>query len=878
MLYRFGALTILLGLFATTALADRSKKALKDLSQGKFEDVIVTLTKDLAKDSLNPSTHYIYSLLYTKPAFFGYNVDQAHSYILKSARIFESMETKQKSGPEKLGINASTILHQKILIDSLAYDEARQRHTIDAYEYFMATYHDADQKALAEAQRDILAYDEALRKNTWQAYERFFTQYPGAKQVREARSRYDRLIFEDKTKGKSLASYRKFLSDFPDTPYRSMAEKAILEMAAIDNHPTSYTRFLQEFPNTTWRKLVLDLMYHADKSHHQGTYFQLQFPHGLAKDSLAALQELEVAPWIAVFENGKYGFMNVEGKMMLPPAYEGIYEAYLCGNIEADYIITSDTNGSKSILNRAGKPLYSGKFDSCTDIGAGLLLLKTSDGSLVLQKSGAVLFEGDFSEIEVIANSLLLVRNKSGSGVLSLLGKPLVDASYENISQSGDFLIIEKGNRKAVLSIPVIYKIADKDLLSIELKYEDAEVVRERYMLVAEEDLEGVIDTQQKWIVPIKNQQITPLPFGWLLRTKDGFRIIHDKDPTVQATLYNNILGNYAWTALKQSGKWLLRSNIDENYVIANLDSIALIGRFAAFFEINGLKKLLFNTISEIQLKSGSVVSVIGASKSTNSPNEYYQVKEPDRCVVYNQWGKQMFAERVDYVNTLMPGYFETSYRGRKGIIDTLGRFALETKYHAVGAVTDKLAMIISDGKFGLIDLPKKRTIGASYDERLKVYNEKFLVAVQGGKKGLISAENARKQLNFDYDEIQFWTDTLALARRAGTWRLVDIYTGKVKDDQIASFKLIGKAEGNLMMIYLTGTGWGIMDSKRGTILKPVYNDIVNLGTVERPVYFTEQHLPNAEFYVVTYTDAQGNVIRSQAFRSDEYSKIYCDQ
>jgi hypothetical protein len=286
----------------------------------------------------------------------------------------------------------------------------------------------------------------------------------------------------------------------------------------------------------------------------------------------------------------------------------------------------------------------------------------------------------------------------------------------------------------------------------------------------------------------------------------------------------------------------------------------------------------VFPQADDIALRAESAVSILGASRAGNAAAEYYLVKEKDRCMVLSPSGKPLFAEKVDHVSYLMPGYFETTYRGMKGIVDSLGRFALETKYQAVGAIGGGKAMILNDGSFGLIDLPRKRLIGASYQERLQVYNDELLIAKLGGKLGLISQDRARRMLNFSYDAIEFWTDSVALVQEKDGWSLQKIYGGRSPLTGIKSYELISQKSSTKAIKILTEQGYNVLHSTKGLLFSNYYLDIVNLGTELSPIYFTERYDATLQKYEIKYWDEDGKILRTQYFDDKRYSVLYCDE
>ncbi len=69
---------------------------------------------------------------------------------------------------------------------------------------------------------------------------------------------------------------------------------------------------------------------------------------------------------------------------------------------------------------------------------------------------------------------------------------------------------------------------------------------------------------------------------------------------------------------------------------------------------------------------------------------------------------------------------------------------------------------------------------------------------------------------------------------------------------------------------------FGVISNRRGIVVPMQYSDIVNLGSKEVPLYFTERHIEEAGISVVVYYDSFGKIIRKQAMEADEFEKIYC--
>jgi hypothetical protein len=70
---------------------------------------------------------------------------------------------------------------------------------------------------------------------------------------------------------------------------------------------------------------------------------------------------------------------------------------------------------------------------------------------------------------------------------------------------------------------------------------------------------------------------------------------------------------------------------------------------------------------------------------------------------------------------------------------------------------------------------------------------------------------------------------------------------------------------------------YGVMSSRMGLIIPISFTDIINLGTLDDPLYFTEKYIEEAGIYIVVYYNKKGELVRKQAYEEEEYERILCD-
>ena len=78
------------------------------------------------------------------------------------------------------------------------------------------------------------------------------------------------------------------------------------------------------------------------------------------------------------------------------------------------------------------------------------------------------------------------------------------------------------------------------------------------------------------------------------------------------------------------------------------------------------------------------------------------------------------------------------------------------------------------------------------------------------------------------------------------------------------------------MAIVHQHTNYGVVHNQKGTIIPISYNDVVNVGSDEKPLYFTEKQVEEAAIFVVLYYNDKGELLRTAVYDQEEYDKLHC--
>ena len=167
--------------------------------------------------------------------------------------------------------------------------------------------------------------------------------------------------------------------------------------------------------------------------------------------------------------------------------------------------------------------------------------------------------------------------------------------------------------------------------------------------------------------------------------------------------------------------------------------------------------------------------------------------------------------------------------------------------------------------------------LSAKYKKALKPFGVHYFIGTKGASFGLVNLEN-QDVTGYKFDEILDWNDSIALVKEEDEWKLYDIKNDNYVFEGISEYKVLRDDEEEKILLITKDSKSGILSNIHGEVVGATFNDIINIGSVETPVYFAEKYILEADFYVVIYYNSKGEILRKQIFtEAKEYEKIYCE-
>ena len=818
------------------------------------------LKKTLKKDTLNPEARYVYSLLFFTDTYPRYNLDSAYKHALASLSDFQKSTIRQKEKMKRFPLDSAILVNLRKKIDSVAFERAKKINTVNSYQFFSDQFTFASQQSAAIELRDEVAFLDALKINTYKTFKDYVIQYPSSHRKVEAEQRYEKLLFDDRTRDGKLKSYRNFLTDYPLTTYRGDAEEFIFEISTASGKPDDFAQFISSYPASYSRKKSEDILYHLQRSDEHPT------EHLSLTDSLKRISVLEKGYWVPVMKNEKFGFMDQDGKETIAPRFDFIYDEYKCGEIRTDYVITSD-----GIFSRSEELIFKGITEEVIELGLGFLKVQDSTCFHVVHKSGFKLNSICLEDAKLVANRFIAYQVNSKWGLMALTGKIVLPVEFEDIYSLEQIIVLVKSGKRSLKTPEQIASLADKNLFAESIVFDVIRQLDSSTYLVKNGSLEGTIDSHLEFIIPLDRHVLTKTPYGYVAKKNETFRVIGIADELADQQ-YDEIRFYENWLSLKnETGQHLYSIPKKENIAI-ELDSIWFLNRLAF-----GLKE---DTL-HVFLNSG-VHSVFSAQsdfqfiKSSGIELFFHTQEKSVRNVYDAATGIRMFQLNFDEIEYFGDQIFMITYKGKKGLVQSDGKSVLPIEYSQIVIAQNNYASLFKDKKFGLYDLKNRRLIKPLFESNVKPFRENIYVTSKEGRFGFIDAD-AKPLGKFEFDEVIEWNDSTALVKRNFQWLIYNWRTGKIHVDMIRDYRMVLNDAEERIMIAHQGTAYGVISNRLGIVVPCTFSDIVNIGSNEYPLYFTEKNVEEAEIYVVIYYNKLGEQLRRQVFEKVEYEEIYCE-
>lgn len=850
------------------------------MNKEKYAKAEKLLIRSLEKDSLNPAAHYLYSRLYLDTAYTQ-DIDTAQYFIQQALAELPEADKKDRRRLRKIDADSASLVAQLQQVDSAAFERAAETHTLEAYNYFLDRYANASQAADARRRRNALAFRAAEEENTYQSYQRFFQTFPQAAEAEEARERYEELLFIANTQTGTLDAYVRFLDAYPETPYRSRLLKNIYQLGTAGHEAEQYARFIRRYSNNLHTREAVNQLYLLHKEQSGPAGFLESYPGLPFQDSLRQLVELDKQALLAVLTEDKWQFINEQGTVILPAQFDDVHPDYLCETVAADYI-EAIRGLEPVVMAKNGSTILQEDYQQLEDLGYGLLRIRQNNQWGLLTKSGRQLLPAAYENISLLGDNLLRVKEYGRQGILTMNGQWLAEPTYDSLARLGDFILLFRNNQIAVSSTgALITSLQNNQPLSHAFNYRQATLADTAHLLVHTTNGEqAVLNQQLETVIPPTSGQIRSYEGGWLLEKDEGIYILDSQGEDILHTPFRQVRVREPWIAYKADSLWGLYNTRLHEATFDVYDSLSILHPHIIVAHKEKQKVALFvgqDTVAADLTGTDSYRLLRPVTRTSRQQEQVYLlVSDGNAKKIYHHSGRLITQGR--YTEVVAPDNQLLMFKSARGtaIADTSGQVLLKPEYEAVGNYQNGYFATLQKSRFGIFNPYKELHIRPQYTVALRPYTDSLLIASKNKRWGIIDHAN-KAVMPFEYEQLQYWTDSVVLAEQQGAWQFINIHQQEPLYGPCRSLRLIKQTQQESLAIIYTGEGYGVYSSRLGEIIAPTYDDIVNLGTAENPLFYCEKEVKEADLFVVVYMNASGETIYRRAYPRVEWLKLLCE-
>jgi len=318
---------------------------------------------------------------------------------------------------------------------------------------------------------------------------------------------------------------------------------------------------------------------------------------------------------------------------------------------------------------------------------------------------------------------------------------------------------------------------------------------------------------------------------------------------------------NNQFTLRHTSNRWILRdkSTFDSLYAVATV--------------VVGVRN--DSTFLHTETFNPEFAGQLLVEALTSPDSIYVCVHQPGKKTVLSTSGEKLFSLACDRIEYAGAGFFLAVKKDKKIILNANGKIYPALDFDVLGNASSYYISILHKKKFGLINRPTKKIIKPAYDRNVVPYNSRLLIAYQSNAYGFIDWSN-KQQSKFQFEEVRYWNDSVALVKINFAWRLYDLYEKAFKPGKISEYSSFELPSNEIIAVFQQDNYYGVMSNKNGVLLEPTFTSIINLGTKETAFYFTEKYVEEAAIYIVIYYDQYGKQVRRQVYEEEDYRNIKC--
>jgi hypothetical protein len=395
---------------------EKGMKALSDKNYGLANDYF---RKGIKKSAA--VAYYGLSKLHVANDFR--NLDSAYSFILKSESLWFYINEKQVlNWKSDFNLDINAIFSQKELVSQLKFNEIQLNPSVASWNQFIEKHPFFLSKNTAIYLRDQLAFEMAKKEKTSVALKLYMDSLPESSFVPKAQHLFYDLEYAEMTADGKLASFVRFYENCPSNTHLMEAAKEIYRLATINHTVEEYVQFVRTYPsnpyeNEAWRNVYK--IYLKEYSEEKYAAFQKEFPDYPFMQELSVDLDLFQMKLYPIISNGKYGYMNTQGKLIIPAIYSEV------GPFQDGLAVVSKDE-LFGIIDKKNQVVVDFQYDEMSEFMSNRAIVRQGEKYGVINRSGKCIFPLEFEDISLGTNRIYTVVKDGKSTLYNLNFEPVL--------------------------------------------------------------------------------------------------------------------------------------------------------------------------------------------------------------------------------------------------------------------------------------------------------------------------------------------------------------------------------------------------------------------------------------------------------------------
>ena len=359
------------------------------------------------------------------------NLDSAYYYALKSDTLWQLVPEKLKATwKSEFSFDKSAIESQLQVASQLIFDQIQANPSVFAWNQFIEKHPFFLSRNTAIYLRDQLAFDLAKKQNTSRALKLYMDSLPESSFVPKAQHLYYDLEYAEMTADGKLASFVRFYENCPLNTHLMEAAKEIYRLATKNHSLEEYVQFVRTYKtnpylNDAWRNVYK--IYLKEYSEEKYAAFQKEFPDYPFMQELSVDIDLFQMKLYPVVSNGKYGYMNAQGKLIVPAIYNEVAPFQ-------DGLAVVSKEELFGIIDKKNQVIVDFQYDEVSEFTSNRAIVRKGEKYGLINRSGKLIFPLEFDDISLINQNLYTVVQDGKSKMYNLnFQEALFGAGAKNV-------------------------------------------------------------------------------------------------------------------------------------------------------------------------------------------------------------------------------------------------------------------------------------------------------------------------------------------------------------------------------------------------------------------------------------------------------------